>query len=163
MTYVTTDTNVTSMEKTQVYLRKEVLAALRKVATRCGRSVADLVREAVRKVVLKPQATGPVAIWDGEPKRASIDHDSVYDAPCLRLSPPQIRTPMEKLVQKARSFLDGTFRGVASPADTFVSNAYVYPHASEQAAMRSDWVRVGNHIRGAMKEMDKNQRGSLSN
>ena len=92
MTYVTTDTNVTSMEKTQVYLRKEVLAALRKVATRCGRSVADLVREAVRKVVLKPQATGPVAIWDGEPKRASIDHDSVYDAPCLRLSPPQIKT-----------------------------------------------------------------------
>ena len=69
------------MEKTQVYLRKEELAALRKAAVRCGRSVADLVREAIRKVVLKPQASGPVAIWDGEPKRLSVDHDSVHDEP----------------------------------------------------------------------------------
>jgi Ribbon-helix-helix protein, copG family len=69
------------MEKTQVYLRKEELAALRKAAARSGRSVADLVREAIRKVALKPQASGPVAIWDGEPKRVSIDHDSVHDEP----------------------------------------------------------------------------------
>jgi len=69
------------MEKTQVYLRKEELEALRKTAARTGRSVADLVREAIRTVVLKPQAVGPVAIWDGEPKRTSIDHDSVHDDP----------------------------------------------------------------------------------
>lgn len=69
------------MEKTQVYLRKEELDALRKAAARSGRSVAALVRDAVRQVVLKPQAAGPVAIWDGEPKRPSIEHDSVYDAP----------------------------------------------------------------------------------
>jgi len=69
------------MEKTQVYLRKEELAALRKAAARSGRSVAELVRDAIRKVVLKPEATGPVAIWDGEPKRSSIDHDSVHDEP----------------------------------------------------------------------------------
>jgi hypothetical protein len=49
------------------------------VAARSGRSVAELVREAIRKTVLKPQAAGPVAIWDGEPKRGSIDHDSVHD------------------------------------------------------------------------------------
>jgi plasmid stability protein len=67
------------MEKTQVYLPKEELDALRKAAARSGRSVADLVREAIRKVVLKPQARGPVAIWDGEPKRPSHDHDSIYD------------------------------------------------------------------------------------
>jgi hypothetical protein len=72
---------VTHMEKTQIYLRKEELAALRKAAARSGRSVADLVREAIRKVVLKPEASGPVAIWDGEPKRFSIDHDSVHDEP----------------------------------------------------------------------------------
>jgi hypothetical protein len=69
------------MEKTQVYLRKEELDALRKAARRSGRSVADLVREAIRKVVLKPQAAGPVAIWDGEPKRTSVEHDSIYDQP----------------------------------------------------------------------------------
>ena len=69
------------MEKTQVYLRKEELAALRQAAVRSGRSVADLVREAIRKVVLKPQASGPVAIWDGEPTRLSTDHDSVHDEP----------------------------------------------------------------------------------
>ena len=72
---------LTYMEKTQVYLRKEELEALREVAMRSGRSVAELVREAIRKVVLKPQASGPVAIWDGEPLRTSIDHDSIYDKP----------------------------------------------------------------------------------
>jgi hypothetical protein len=42
--------------------------------------VADLIREAIRKVAFpKPRAKGPVAIWDGEPKRTSIDHDSIYD------------------------------------------------------------------------------------
>ena len=72
---------LTHMEKTQVYLRKEELDALRKVATRSRRSVAALVREAVRKVVLMPAAEGPIAIWDGEPKRSSLDHDSVHDEP----------------------------------------------------------------------------------
>ncbi|MEK6245798.1 MAG: ribbon-helix-helix protein, CopG family [Pseudomonadota bacterium] len=67
------------MEKTQVYLRKEELAALRAAAARSGRSVAELVREAVRKAVLMPQAPGPVAIWDGEPRRTSIEHDTVHD------------------------------------------------------------------------------------
>lgn len=69
------------MEKTQVYLRKEELAALRKAASRSGRSMAELIRDAVRKVVLKPEAAGPVAIWDGKPKRASVEHDSVHDEP----------------------------------------------------------------------------------
>ena len=57
---------MTHMEKTQVYLRKEELDALRKAAARSRRSVAVLVRDAVRKTVLTP-AKGPVAIWDGEP------------------------------------------------------------------------------------------------
>jgi hypothetical protein len=69
------------MEKTQVYLRKEELAALRKAAARSKRSIADLIRDAIRKVVLKPQGEGPVAIWDGQPKRTSVDHDSIYDEP----------------------------------------------------------------------------------
>ena len=79
LTYVTRGTKVTYMEKTQVYLRKEDLDALRKAAARSGRSVAELIRDAIRKVVLKPQAGGPVAIWDGEPRRTSIEHDSVHD------------------------------------------------------------------------------------
>lgn len=81
MTYVNPNTRVTYMEKTQVYLRKEELDALRKAAARSGRSVAELVRDAIRKVVLRPQAAGPVAIWDGEPRRLSIEHDSVHDEP----------------------------------------------------------------------------------
>jgi plasmid stability protein len=67
------------MEKIQVYLPSEELAALRKAAARSGRSVADLIREAIRRQVLKPPAKGPVALWDGEPKRTSVDHDSVHD------------------------------------------------------------------------------------
>ena len=69
------------MEKTQVYLRKEELEALREAAARSGRSVAELIRDAIRKVVLKPHAGGPVAIWDGLPKRTSIEHDTVHDEP----------------------------------------------------------------------------------
>lgn len=67
------------MEKTQIYLRKEELEALRAAAARSGRSVAEVVRAAIRTVVLKPSADGFVAIWDGEPKRPSIEHDSLYD------------------------------------------------------------------------------------
>jgi hypothetical protein len=54
---------------------------MRKAAARTGRSIAELIRDPVRKVVLKPHAIGPVAIWDGEPKRASLDHDAVHDEP----------------------------------------------------------------------------------
>ena len=72
---------MTHMEKNQVYLPKEELDALREAAARSGRSVAEVVRDAIRQVVLKPPAEGPVAIWDGEPKRTSINHDSVHDEP----------------------------------------------------------------------------------
>jgi hypothetical protein len=67
------------MVRTQVYLREEELDALREIAARSGRSVAEVVRAAIRKVVLNPQASGPVALWDGEPRRTSIQHDSIYD------------------------------------------------------------------------------------
>ncbi|MEE9562655.1 MAG: ribbon-helix-helix protein, CopG family [Thermoanaerobaculia bacterium] len=69
------------MVKTQVYLREEELEALHEAAQRSGRSVADLVREAIRKVWLRPGADGPVAIWDGDPRGSSVDHDSIYDQP----------------------------------------------------------------------------------
>jgi hypothetical protein len=65
------------VEKIQVYLHKEERDALRRAAARSGCSVAELVREAIRKVVLK--SAGPVAIWDGEPKRTSVEHNIVHD------------------------------------------------------------------------------------
>jgi hypothetical protein len=77
--YVDRSLKLTYMEKTQVYLRKEELEALRAAAARSGKSIAALIREAIRQVVLKPPAGGPVAIWDGEPKRPSVEHDSVHD------------------------------------------------------------------------------------
>ena len=79
MTYVSPVIKVTHMEKTQVYLPKEELDALRAAAARSGRSVADLIREAIRKSVLKPPLEGPVGLWDGEPQRTSMEHDSIYD------------------------------------------------------------------------------------
>lgn len=75
------DRILTHMIRTQVYLREEELEALHHVAERSGRSVADLVREAIRKVWLRPAADGPVGLWDGEPGRTSVDHDSIYDEP----------------------------------------------------------------------------------
>lgn len=44
---------------TQVYLRDEELEALHSVAERLGRSVAELVREAIRRVWLRPDTQGP--------------------------------------------------------------------------------------------------------
>ena len=67
------------MVKTQVYLREEELEALREAAKRSGRSVADLVREAIRRVWLRPEASGPVGIWEGPVARTSAEHDSVWD------------------------------------------------------------------------------------
>ena len=72
---------MTPMTKTQVYLHEEELSALHAVARRTGRSMADLVREAVRRVWLRPESDGLVALWDGEPRRTSDDHDSIYDEP----------------------------------------------------------------------------------
>jgi hypothetical protein len=67
------------MVKTQVYLRDEELEALHGVAERSGRSVADLVREAIRRVWLRPGTQGPVALWNGQPGRTSVEHDHIYD------------------------------------------------------------------------------------
>jgi hypothetical protein len=64
-----------------VYLRDDELEALHDVARRSGRSVADLVREAVRRVWLRPDAQGPVALWDGQPAHPSVEHDHMYDEP----------------------------------------------------------------------------------
>lgn len=74
---------MTHMVKTQVYLREEELEALRAAADRSGRSVAELVREAVRRVWLRPgiESDEPVALWDGEPRRSSMEHDTIYDEP----------------------------------------------------------------------------------
>ena len=70
---------LTHMVKTQVYLRAEELAALHAAAKRSGKSVAELVREAIRRTWLRPQAGGPVALWNGKVRRSSAEHDSIYD------------------------------------------------------------------------------------
>ena len=67
------------MVKTQIYFRPEDLEALRRTAKLSRRSVADLVREAVRRVWLQPQTEGPVGLWDGKPARTSTEHDAIYD------------------------------------------------------------------------------------
>jgi len=39
-----------------------------------------LVRETTCKIALKPgQALAPVAIWNGKPKRTSVEHDNLGD------------------------------------------------------------------------------------
>jgi hypothetical protein len=79
--YVIQRANLTHMKKTQVYLPDDELEALCETATRSGRSVAALIRDAIRQVVLKPATDGPVALWDGQPRRVASEHDSVRDDP----------------------------------------------------------------------------------
>jgi len=73
---------MTPMTKTQVYLPEEDLRALHRIAKERGRPVAELIREAIRQVWVRPTITGHVALWDGPGSATSIDHDRViYDAP----------------------------------------------------------------------------------
>ena len=83
------------MEKVSVYLRTEELDAVRAAAAQSGRSVAEHIREAVRKVVLKPKSVGPVAIWDGKPQRTSIDRDGVRDRSEMRRCKARREGPVE--------------------------------------------------------------------
>lgn len=69
------------MTQAQFDLYEEELEALRERAKESGQSVSELVREAVRRVWLRPVAPGPVGLWEGEPRRSSVDHDSIYDEP----------------------------------------------------------------------------------
>ena len=61
---------------------------------------------------------------------------------------------MTNQVRKAKALINGVFRGLEAPADTFQVNRYAYPHASEQEAMLGDWQRVGNEVRDAMARAD---------
>jgi len=79
--YVSFSDKLTYMIKTQVYLREEELDALRRAAKRSGRSIAEMIRQAIREVWLRPEAEGPVALWSGVPGRTSVEHDSIYDEP----------------------------------------------------------------------------------
>ena len=72
---------LTHMVKTQVYLREPELEALHELSERTGRSVADLVREAIRRTWLREESDGPIGIFSGEPRAASVDHDRIYDEP----------------------------------------------------------------------------------
>lgn len=72
---------MTPVVKTQVYLAADELEVLHQIADRSNRSVADLVREAIRRVWLRPSSDGPVALWDGKPARTSMEHDHIYDEP----------------------------------------------------------------------------------
>jgi hypothetical protein len=67
------------MKRVQVYLRAEELGALREAAARSGSSISALVRDTIRQAVCTSKPAGPVAIWDGQPKRMSMSHDSVHD------------------------------------------------------------------------------------
>lgn len=71
------------MKKTQVYLPEDELAALHELARRTKKSVAELIREAIRAAWLRPagKARGPVALWDVEIGAGSDDHDTIYDTP----------------------------------------------------------------------------------
>jgi hypothetical protein len=81
LTDFTATASMTAMTKIQVYLHEEELAALREAARRSGKTVAALVREAVRQTWLRPTSEGPVNLWDREPRRTAAEHDTVYDEP----------------------------------------------------------------------------------
>lgn len=79
LTYGSSVSILPYMIKRQVYFPEEEFALLQATATRSGRSVADLIREAVRRVWIRPKVEGPVALWDGQPSKSAVEHDAIYD------------------------------------------------------------------------------------
>lgn len=79
LTNVNPDSALTYMVKTQIHLPSEDLEVLRTTARSTGRSVPDLMREAIKRVWIRPALDGPVALWDRVPSGTSADHDSIYD------------------------------------------------------------------------------------
>jgi hypothetical protein len=63
------------MPEIEIDLSDEEMEALRQASARPGRTVSELIREAVWEVWLRPGARGPVALWDGVPRRMSTEHD----------------------------------------------------------------------------------------
>ena len=78
LTYIARVYKLTRMAKTQVYFPDRDLEELRSMARRTGRSVGGLVRDAVRRVWLQPDSSGPVALWDGTPTKTATEHDAIY-------------------------------------------------------------------------------------
>lgn len=72
---------MTPMVKTQVYLPEEELSGLHDLARGTGKSVAELIRQAIRQTWFTTNARGPVALWKGEVRSQSVDHDVIYDDP----------------------------------------------------------------------------------
>lgn len=79
LTCVVSVNTMTPMVKTQVYMPEAELEELRRLARSRGRRLADLVREAVRRVWLRPPKEGPVGLFNGELRGSSVDHDSAFD------------------------------------------------------------------------------------
>ena len=67
------------MIKWQVYFHEGEFELLQSAAKRSGRSVAELVREAVRRVWLRPTSEGPVGLWDAPTAHNAMEHDTIYD------------------------------------------------------------------------------------
>ena len=67
------------MTTIQVNFPDEDPVTLPSLAKRTGRRVEDLVREAVRRVWLGPEARSPIALWDRTPTKTSLEHDATYD------------------------------------------------------------------------------------
>jgi hypothetical protein len=55
------------------------------VVSQIGRGIVNLIRDAFRKAMPKRQVAGPVAIWDGKPKRPSFDHDNLTNHAIARI------------------------------------------------------------------------------
>jgi len=79
LTGVRLSIKLTPVTKTQVYMSADQLEALHRVAKREGRSVAELIREAVGRVWLRPADRGPVGLWSKPARRTSVEHDTIYD------------------------------------------------------------------------------------
>lgn len=67
------------MKRLKSLSARKKLDALCQAGACLGRSVAEVVRDAIQRSFSDPKTA--VAIWDDEPKRASFEHDSVLDEP----------------------------------------------------------------------------------
>ena len=81
--HVQINIKIKGMKNTQIHLSKQTRKGHARsrgsVAPSVGARHASPLHGENRKGVRKPYAASPVAIWDGQPKCTSVEHDSICD------------------------------------------------------------------------------------
>jgi hypothetical protein len=93
------------------------------------------LRAAVERLILQPVAKSK----------------SVGNMPPMGLATTLVATGKKRL-SSHQAVMSGLLSGMACSVAVYECHLYLYPHVSAKAAMRSDWVKIGNDFNVVMNQ-----------